>query len=136
MNRPPLLAVASLFLAAAHGFAQTLTLKVAGASRTATLHVPSSGLNKPPLVFLLHGLGGDGPGMQSTTQMDPIADRSRQNYKVPALGNSEYRTAGKGIDPGGDFVDKYSDAPLPGFPSITRNYSGDRFASGQFRPDN
>jgi poly(3-hydroxybutyrate) depolymerase len=58
-------------------FAQTLTLKVAGASRTTTLHVPTSGLSKPALVFVLHGLGGDGPGMQSSTQMDKVADREK-----------------------------------------------------------
>jgi len=57
--------------------AQTLTLKVAGASRTTTLHVPTSGLSKPALVFVLHGLGGDGPGMQSSTQMDKVADREK-----------------------------------------------------------
>jgi poly(3-hydroxybutyrate) depolymerase len=94
VNRPPLLAVASLFLAAAHGFAQTLTLKVAGASRTATLHVPSSGLNKPPLVFLLHGLGGDGPGMQSTTQMDPIADREKFIVAYPSAVGGTWDYAG------------------------------------------
>jgi poly(3-hydroxybutyrate) depolymerase len=57
--------------------AQTLSLKVAGVSRTTTLHVPTSGLSKPALVFVLHGLGGDGPGMQSSTQMDKVADREK-----------------------------------------------------------
>lgn len=56
--------------------AQTLNLKVAGASRTTTLHVPS-GLSKPALVFVLHGLGGNGPGMQNDTKMDVVADREK-----------------------------------------------------------
>lgn len=68
--------VASL-LAASAASAQTLGLKVAGVARTTTLHVPSSGLSKPALVFVLHGLGGDGPGMRSSTQMDKVADREK-----------------------------------------------------------
>jgi len=68
--------VASL-LAASAVSAQTLGLKVAGVARTTTLHVPSSGLSKPALVFVLHGLGGNGSGMQSSTQMDKVADREK-----------------------------------------------------------
>gem|GEM_PF-586133 len=56
--------------------AQTLNLKVAGANRTTLLYAPS-GLSKPALVFVLHGLGGDGAGMRSSTQMDKVADREK-----------------------------------------------------------
>lgn len=56
--------------------AQTLNLKIAGASRVATLHVPT-GLSKPALVFVLHGLGGNGSGMQSDTKMDVVSDREK-----------------------------------------------------------
>lgn len=68
------------------GFAQsqTLTLRVAGANRTAALHVPSGGLSKPALVFVLHGLGGDGPGMRSSTQMDKVADREKFIVAYPS----------------------------------------------------
>lgn len=59
------------------GLAQTLSFKVAGANRTATLYAPAGGLSKPALVFVLHGLGGDGPGMRSSTQMDKVADREK-----------------------------------------------------------
>lgn len=60
MKRPILL-VSAFLLAAPHGFTQTLSLKVAGVSRSATLHVPTGSLTSPPLVFLLHGLGGTAP---------------------------------------------------------------------------
>jgi poly(3-hydroxybutyrate) depolymerase len=56
---------------------QTLTLRVAGANRTTTLYVPSGSLSKPALVFVLHGLGGDGPSMRSSSQMDKVADREK-----------------------------------------------------------
>jgi poly(3-hydroxybutyrate) depolymerase len=69
--------LAVTLFAAPFAIAQTLSLKVAGVSRTTTLHVPTSGLSKPALVFVLHGLGGDGPGMQSGTQMDKVADREK-----------------------------------------------------------
>jgi polyhydroxybutyrate depolymerase len=73
-----------LFAAALSGWtslasaqSQTLSLRVAGANRTTTLYVPSGSLTKPALVFVLHGLGGDGPGMRSSTQMDKVADREK-----------------------------------------------------------
>ena len=56
--------------------AQTLNLKIAGASRVTTLHVPT-GLSKPALVFVLHGLGGNGSGMQNDTKMDVVSDREK-----------------------------------------------------------
>src|SRR5688572_15064110 len=63
---------------------QTLNLRVAGANRTAALHVPSGSLAKPALVFVLHGLGGDGPGMRSSTQMDKVADREKFIVAYPS----------------------------------------------------
>jgi polyhydroxybutyrate depolymerase len=63
---------------------QTLNLRVAGANRTAALHVPSGSLSKPALVFVLHGLGGDGPGMRSSTQMDKVADREKFIVAYPS----------------------------------------------------
>jgi len=77
VNRRNLLMAVACLVWAQLGFAQTVTLKVVGVSRTTTLHVPTTGLSKPALVFVLHGLGGDGPGMQSSTQMDKVADREK-----------------------------------------------------------
>lgn len=73
---------------------QTLNLRVAGANRTATLYVPSGGLSKPALVFVLHGLGGDGPGMRSSTQMDKVADREKFLVAYPSAvgGTWDYAT--------------------------------------------
>src|ERR1041384_2491365 len=73
---------------------QTLNLKVAGANRTAILYVPSGGLSKPALVFMLHGLGGDGPGMRSSTQMDKVADREKFLVAYPSAvgGTWDYAT--------------------------------------------
>lgn len=74
---------ASVLWVAPSALAQTLKFKVAGVDRTVTMHVPSSGLSKPALVFVLHGLGGDGPGMQSSTQMDKVADREKFVVSYP-----------------------------------------------------
>lgn len=79
--------VATVFLGLTSlGYAQsqTLNLRVAGANRTATLYVPSGSLSKPALVFVLHGLGGDGPGMRSSTQMDKVADREKFIVAYPS----------------------------------------------------
>lgn len=77
---------AALSILISIGFAQsqTLTLRVAGASRTAALYVPTGVLAKPALVFVLHGLGGDGPGMRSSTQMDKVADREKFIVAYPS----------------------------------------------------
>lgn len=73
---------------------QTLNLTVAGANRTAALYVPSGALSKPALVFVLHGLGGDGPGMRSSTQMDKVADREKFIVAYPSAvgGTWDYAT--------------------------------------------
>jgi polyhydroxybutyrate depolymerase len=66
-------------LAAVAGFSQTQsdTFKVAGVSRTYYMHVPTSGLSKPPLVFMLHGHGGNGVSEESGDKWFPIADREK-----------------------------------------------------------
>lgn len=76
IRRFPLVA-ASLLLAVGQGFAQTLSLKIAGANRTAILHVPTGTLTNPALVLLLHGLSESGSTMQNASQMDKVADRER-----------------------------------------------------------
>jgi poly(3-hydroxybutyrate) depolymerase len=90
------LAAATLLGWTSLGFAQsqTLNLRVAGANRTTTLYVPSGSLSKPALVFVLHGLGGDGPGMRTSTQMDKVADREKFIVAYPnAVGGTwDYAT--------------------------------------------
>lgn len=57
--------------------AQTVSMKIAGVNRSVIMYAPSSGLSKPALVLVLHGLNGDGAGMRSSTQFDKVADRER-----------------------------------------------------------
>lgn len=76
LRRSDLAHASLLLLLATTLSAQTLSLKVAGTSRSALLYAPS-GLSSPALVFVLHGLGGDGAGMRSSTQMDKVADREK-----------------------------------------------------------
>jgi poly(3-hydroxybutyrate) depolymerase len=94
VNRHNLLVAAFIPLLAAAGFTQTLSFKVAGVTRNSIIHVPS-GLSKPPLVFILHGLGGDGAGMQSSTQMDKVADREKFIVTYPSAisGTWDYAAA-------------------------------------------
>lgn len=68
-----------VLLAAVAGFAQTQTdsFKVAGVFRTYYMHAPTSGLSKPPLVFMFHGYGGNGASEESGDKWFPIADREK-----------------------------------------------------------
>ena len=87
---------ATLFLLAApSGFAQTLTLslKVAGASRSTLVHAPT-GLDHPALVLVLHGLGGSGSDMQNSTQMDKVADREKFVVAYPSAVGGTWDYAG------------------------------------------
>ena len=73
--------------------AQTLNLKVAGVSRSTILYAPS-GLSKPALVFVLHGLGGNGAGMRTSTQMDKVADREKFVVAYPSAVGGTWDYAG------------------------------------------
>ncbi|MEO6094839.1 MAG: PHB depolymerase family esterase [Fibrobacteria bacterium] len=73
---------------------QTLNLQVAGANRSTILYVPAGSLSKPALVFLLHGLGGNGPGMRSLTQMDKVADREKFIVAYPNAVDGTWDYAG------------------------------------------
>src|SRR5574344_884427 len=76
MRRYNLLTVISILLLAGSGLTQNLSFQVAGVKRDCILHVPT-GISTPAVVFILHGLGGNGAGMQSSTQMDKVADREK-----------------------------------------------------------
>lgn len=77
MNRHNIFVITFLLLLPAAGFTQAKTIQVSGVQRNFILHVPGSATSNPPLVFLLHGLGGNGASMQGSTQMDKIADREK-----------------------------------------------------------
>lgn len=85
--------VASLLASAPPGVAQTLSIKIAGVDRGAIVHAPS-GLSRPALVLLLHGLGGDGTAMQSSTQMDKVADREKFVAVYPSAVGGTWDYAG------------------------------------------
>lgn len=55
---------------------QTINLKVGGASRSFVVHVPG-GVSKPPVVYFVHGYGGDGAGFANDTKADKLADREK-----------------------------------------------------------
>ena len=69
----------AVFLAAAGSFAQTtqtISFKVGGTARSGVVHVPA-GVNKPPVVFFVHGYGGNGAGFANDTKADKVADREK-----------------------------------------------------------
>ncbi|NLG16890.1 MAG: T9SS type A sorting domain-containing protein [Fibrobacter sp.] len=79
MKRYFLLVAISVLLFAESGLTQNLSIQVAGVKRSCILHVPAE-ISSPAVVFVLHGMGGDGAGMQNSTQMDKVADR--ENFIV------------------------------------------------------
>jgi poly(3-hydroxybutyrate) depolymerase len=83
MIRFNLLVAITVLLFAESGFTQNLSFQVAGVKRDCILHVPT-GTSKPAVVFILHGLGGNGAGMQSSTQMDKVADREKFIVAYPS----------------------------------------------------
>lgn len=100
-------ALALLVLGAAFGgraSAQTAdlhTLTVGGLTRTYHLHVPPSHAPSAPLVFVFHGGGGQGAGIERTSGFDAIADREGFVVAYP-----------DGVDK--SWNDGRTDAPLQG----------------------
>jgi poly(3-hydroxybutyrate) depolymerase len=73
------LATACIVALAASASAQkteTLSLRVAGKTRSAIIHVPA-GIKNPPVAFFVHGAGGKGFWFQRETQADKTADREK-----------------------------------------------------------
>lgn len=68
--------VLALAASAAAQKTATLSLQVAGKTRSAIIHVPA-GIDKPPVVFFVHGAGGKGFWFQRETQADVTADREK-----------------------------------------------------------
>ena len=55
---------------------QTWSIKVNGNTRSCVVHVPS-GIDKPALVFFVHGAFGSGAGFENDTKGDVTADREK-----------------------------------------------------------
>ncbi|HXP89996.1 MAG TPA: alpha/beta fold hydrolase [Fibrobacteria bacterium] len=66
----------------------TLNFGVNGTTRNAVVHVPS-GVNKPPVVYFVHGYGGTGASFESDTKGDAVADTAKFIAVYPsAIGGS------------------------------------------------
>jgi poly(3-hydroxybutyrate) depolymerase len=79
MIRHSLFAAACVASLAASGFAQTkatLTIQVAGKTRSCAFYVPS-GISKPPVVFFVHGATGSGGNFENETKGDATADKAK-----------------------------------------------------------
>lgn len=71
-----ILIVTGLTVFAANLAAEDWSMQVGGAARTLTVTAPA-GTAKPPLVFALHGMGGNGKQHQSMSRFDAIANREK-----------------------------------------------------------
>jgi poly(3-hydroxybutyrate) depolymerase len=93
-NLMNVLAAVSIVSFAAAVFAQTtqtLNFQVAGKARNCVIHVPG-GIDKPAIVFFLHGAGGSGAGFENDTKADIVADREKFIAAYPSgiSGNWDY----------------------------------------------
>jgi poly(3-hydroxybutyrate) depolymerase len=75
------------------GFAQNMTMQIAGVSRSYIVHAPS-GVTNPPLVLNIHGYNMDAASEQSYTKMDPIADREKFIVVYPSAINKSWDMSG------------------------------------------
>ncbi len=55
---------------------ESLNFSFAGANRECQIHVPDQ-IENPPVVFFLHGAGGNGPGFANDTKGDAVSDREK-----------------------------------------------------------
>jgi poly(3-hydroxybutyrate) depolymerase len=79
MIRQSLFAAACVASLAASGFAQTkttLSIQVAGKTRSCAVYVPS-GISKPPVVFFVHGATGSGGNFENETKGDVTAEKEK-----------------------------------------------------------
>jgi poly(3-hydroxybutyrate) depolymerase len=68
-------------------------MRIAGVNRNYIVHAPS-GLNKPALVFCIHGYDMDAASQQSYTQMDKVADREKFIVVYPNAINRSWNLSG------------------------------------------
>ena len=66
----------------------TLNFNVSGVARNAVVYVPT-GVSKPPVVYFVHGYGGNGSGFANDTKGNMVADREKFIAIYPsAIGGS------------------------------------------------
>jgi polyhydroxybutyrate depolymerase len=73
------------------GFSQTnvtQTFNAGGATYNCIWHVPKD-INKPPVVFFIHGAKGSGKNFQSETKADVVADREKFIAVYPTASGSD-----------------------------------------------
>ena len=70
----------------------TITLRHDGLVRSAFVHVPRAGAQRPlPVVLAFHGAGGNGPFMAEYSEFSPLADRENTAVVYPtAAGQRHY----------------------------------------------
>jgi len=82
--------VVILLLMAVAGFAQTnvtLSFKVGTTTNSCVFHVPA-GVDKPPVVFYVHGANGSGANLQKEIKADAVADREKFIAVYPSATNN------------------------------------------------
>lgn len=91
-----LVACLTVLAVAAGAQAQTSTVNMqfGGKARNYVLHLPPGGGSRLPLMFILHGFGGNAAGMQSMVKMDAIADREKFVVAYPNAVNGNWDQAG------------------------------------------
>lgn len=92
MNRAIVLTASILFLAA-NLFGQTGSFVSGGQTRTFYAHVPS-GLQNPPLVISMHGMGGNGSQQRQMSRFDQLANRENFVVVYPDGINSQWDISG------------------------------------------
>ncbi len=73
--------------------AQTKNMRIAGVNRSYIIYVPS-GINKPPLLFTLHGYNQDAAWAHSATKMDNVAEREKFIVVYPDAINRSWDMSG------------------------------------------
>lgn len=71
--------------------AQTVNLSftIGGKARNAVVYVPS-GISNPPVVYFVHGYGGDGAGFANDTKGNKVADREKFIAIYPSAFNKSW----------------------------------------------
>lgn len=90
MNPRPSVISLIIFLFCFSVFAQnkvTKTFTVNGTTHSCNWYVPA-GINKPPVVFFIHGANGSGNEFENTTKANPVADKEKFIAVYPAASSN------------------------------------------------
>lgn len=91
IRRSLFVATIALLAATASTSAQTVNLSfsIGGKARNAVVYVPS-GISNPPVVYFVHGYGGDGAGFANDTKANKVADREKFIAIYPSAFNKSW----------------------------------------------